>query len=159
MAQAMSQIALTARPIGDPPNGFSLNGFSVPCANGGSMVITLSSPVLQQGNSYRSSSRIEYRDCRNQSITINGDPYLETSSEHVFSGSGVIGDSTSTIRTTGGMRFEGGGTTGRVRLDCTMNMTIRVVNGSPQISSTATGTITVEQPLGSTPVVRPCGPS
>jgi hypothetical protein len=49
---------------------------------------------------------------------------------------------------------------GRVQFNCTTTTTISMSNGStPQFSMSASGTITFEQPLGSTPVVRPCGPA
>ena len=156
MRQAMSQVALVA-----PTSGGAPNTFTMACAGGGSMVITVGMPAPSQNNIYRSSSRTEFRDCRNQSVTLNGDPYLETSAEHSFpTPSGPGGDSISTLQTSGGIRIDNAGVLGRVRIDCTMIVTVRLVNGSsPQVSLTSSGTITFEQPLGSTPVVRPCGPS
>jgi hypothetical protein len=155
MAQAMSQTALAGRTIGDAPNTFT-----VPCAGGGSMVMTMN-PLPQQGNVFRSSSRIEFRDCKNQTVTINGDPYLDTSIELSFSSpaGGTSGDSVSTMRTTGGMRMNSNGVQGRVQFNCTTTVSISMVNGSShQVSVSSTGTTTFEQPLGSTPVVRACGP-
>ena len=156
MTQAMSQLAIVGRAGGDTPNTFTM-----PCPAGGSTVMTWNQLPLQQSNIYRSSSRIEFRDCKNQTGTVNGDPYLETSAEHSFpSPMGTGGDSVSTLRTTGGLRIDTGGTQGRVQLDCTMTVSVHSVTGStPQMSLTSTGTITIEQPLGSTPVVRPCGPA
>jgi hypothetical protein len=153
MAQAMSQLAVV-RPTGDPPT------LTMPCGGGGSIVITLGTLPPQQANVYRSSSRIEFRDCRNQTITLNGDPYLETSAEHAFpTPSGAGGDSVSTLRTTGGLRIDSSGVQGRVQFNCTMVVNVSSVNGSTQSSATWSGTTTFEQPLGSTPVVRPCGPA
>jgi hypothetical protein len=40
-----------------------------------------------------------------------------------------------------------------------MVVNVSSVNGSTQSSATWSGTTTFEQPLGSTPVVRPCGPA
>ena len=157
MSQAMSQMALLGRTAGDIPNTFT-----IPCQGGGSMVMTLSPLPPQPGNIFRSSSRIEFRDCRNQTTTINGDPYLDTSIELVFSAPGApgSGDSVSTMRTTGGLRMNSNGVQGRVQFNCTTTVTITLVNGSsPQVSVSATGTTTFEQPIGSTPVVRPCGPA
>jgi hypothetical protein len=156
MSQAMSQVAFAGR-----TTGITENTFTSPCAGGGSMVMTMN-PLPQQGNVFRSSSRIEFRDCTNQTVTINGDPYLETSIDLLFStpAGGTGGDSVSTMRTTGGVRIISNGVQGRVQFNCTTTVNISMANGSsPQISSSSSGTITFEQPLGSTPVVRPCGPS
>jgi hypothetical protein len=43
--------------------------------------------------------------------------------------------------------------------ECSRVLNLVMVNGSPQISASSSGTITFEQPVGSTPVARPCGPS
>lgn len=159
MSQAMRQLAIAAPTIGDGSVSVTM-----PCADGGSIVLTLSTLPPQQANVLRSSSRIEFRDCRNQGVALNGDPYLETSAEHSFPGlAGTGGDSISTLRTTGGIRMDSGGVQGRVQFNCTTTVNIHSVDGSrsspPQVSATSTGTTTFEQPLGSTPVVRPCGPS
>jgi hypothetical protein len=155
MTQAMSQVAIVAATSGDASNTLTM-----PCASGGSIVITLNPLPPQQKNLYRSSSRTEFRDCRNQTTTLNGDPYLETSAEHSFpTSSGAGGDSISTLRTTGGLRIDSGGVQGRVQFNCTMTVSVQSVNGSTQSSVTWSGTTTFEQPLGSTPVVRPCGPA
>jgi hypothetical protein len=157
MSQAMSQTALFGRTAGETPNTFTL-----PCAGGGSMVMTMSPLPQQPGNVFRSSSRIEFRDCKNQTVTINGDPYLDTSIDLSFSspGSGTSGDSVSTMRTTGGLRMNSNGVQGRVQFNCTTTVSISMVSGSsPQISVSSSGTTTFEQPLGSTPVTRPCGPA
>jgi len=155
MTQAMSQLAIVAPTSGDTPNTFTM-----PCAGGGSIVITLNPLPPQQKDLYRSSSRIEFRDCRNQTATLNGDPYLETSAEHSFPTlSGAGGDSISTLRTTGAVRIDSGGVQGRVQFNCTMTVSVHSVNGSPQTSMTSSGTTTFEQPLGSTPVSRSCGPA
>jgi len=157
MAQAMSQLAIVA-----PTSGDALNTLTMPCAGGGTIVLTMGTTLPpQQTNVYRSSSRVEFRDCKNQAVTINGDPYLETSAEHSFPGllSGPGGDSISTLRTTGGMRIDSGGVQGRVQFNCTMTVSVNTATRPPQVSMTSSGTITFEQPLGSTPVVRPCGPS
>lgn len=151
MAQAMSQIALVGRTTGTIPNTFTY-----PCAGGGSMIMTIS-PMPQDGSISRASSRIEFHDCRNQTVTINGDPYLDTSMEI---SSSTPGDSVATLRTTGGLRVNSNGVQGRVQFNCTTTVSITMANGSsPQVSVSSSGTTTFEQPLGSTPVVRPCGPA
>jgi len=155
MAQAMGQIAIIGPNAGDPPNTLTM-----PCASGGSIVIIIDPLPPQEKTVLRSSSRIEFRDCKNQTSTLNGDPYLQTSAEHSFpTPAGTGGDSISTLRTTGGLRFDNSGVQGRVQFNCTMTVNVRSVNGQTQSSATWTGTTTFEQPLGSTPVVRPCGPA
>ena len=155
MAQAMGQIAIIGPSAGDPPNTLTM-----PCASGGSIVIIIDPLPPQEKTVLRSSSRIEFRDCKNQTSTLNGDPYLQTSAEHSFpTPAGTGGDSISTLRTTGGLRFDNSGVQGRVQFNCTMTVNVRSVNGQTQSSATWTGTTTFEQPLGSTPVVRPCGPA
>ncbi len=156
VSQAMSQAALAGRTTVDT------NTITMPCSGGGSMVITLSPLPLGPAEGLRSSSRVEFRDCRNQTVTINGDPYLDSSIELSFStpGGALSGNSTSTIRTTGGLRIDSNGVMGRVQFNCTTTVNITLVNGSsPQVSVSSSGTTTFEQPLGSTPVTRPCGPS
>jgi hypothetical protein len=157
MTQAMSQVALAGRTMGDTPNTFT-----VACAGGGSMVLTLNPLPPQQTNVFRSSSRIEYHDCKNQAVTINGDPYLESSMEVSFSapGGGTDSDSISTMKTTGGLRISSDSGQGRVQFNCTTTVSIKTANGTaPQVSMSSSGTITFEQPIGSTPVARPCGPA
>ena len=157
MSQAMRQLAIVV-----PPGGGVPNTFTMPCPGGGSIVMTFTTTPLQERTGvFRSSSRVEYQDCRNNSVTLNGDPYLETSSEHSFPTiGGPTSESTSTHRTSGGMRIDIGGVRGRAQFDCTMTANVRMLNGAPpQVSVTSSGTITLEQPLGSTPVVRPCGPA
>lgn len=150
----MSQVALAGLSPGTAPTSFTIS-----CAGGGSIVITLDPFTPGPTNVFRSSSRAEYRDCKNQSVTINGDPYLESSAEHVFA-SGPGSDATSTMRTTGGLRMDANGVQGRVKFDCTMTSTFHLVPGSTTTSTpTWSGTMTIEQPIGSTPVVRPCGPA
>jgi hypothetical protein len=154
MTQAMSQLAIAA-----PTTGLTPNGVTMPCPGGGSIVLTFTTASQQQTNVYRSTSRTEFQNCTTQTVTLNGDPYLETSAEHSFSTSGPGGDSVSTMTTTGGLRMSSGGVTGRAQFNCTMIASVHVVNGTPQVSVSSSGTITFEQPLGSTPVTRPCGPA
>jgi hypothetical protein len=153
----MSQAALLGRTTGGTPNSLT-----APCSGGGSVVLTMNPLPQEQNNVFRSSSRIEFRDCRTQTVTINGDPYLDTSIELSYStpAGGPGGDSTSTMRTTGGLRINSSGVQGRVQFNCTTTVTISMANGAaPQVSVSSSGTTTFEQPLGSTPVVRPCGPA
>jgi hypothetical protein len=105
---------------------------------------------------------MEYSDCRSQSVTINGDPYLMMTGEHAFTPPAVSGGQpsmTATLRTSGGLRFDAGGTPGRAQYDCTQVLSMQFGgNGTPtQPSVTSTGTITWEQPLGTIRVL-PCGP-
>jgi hypothetical protein len=155
VSQAMGQLALVGPTIGDPPNTFTM-----PCANGGSIVTILDPLPPQEKTVFRYSSRTEFRDCRNAAGTINGDPYLQTTAEHSFpTPAGTGGDSISTLRSTGGLRFDMNGVQGRIQFNCTMTVNIGVANGVTQSSATWSGTTTFEQPLGTTPVTRPCGPA
>ena len=157
VSQAMSQAALAGRTA-----TVDANTITVPCSGGGSMVITISPLPQVPSDVFKSSSRLEFRDCRNQNVTMNGDPYLDLSMELSFStpGGALSGNSTSTIRTTGGVKINNNGVLGRAQFNCTTTVSITVVNGSsPQVSVSSTGTTTFEQPIGSTPVTRPCGPS
>ena len=86
---------------------------------------------------------------------------MDTAIEFSFSTppGGTGGDSVSTLRTTGGVRVDNG-VQGRVQFNCTTTVSISMANpSSPQVSVASSGTTTFEQPLGSTPVVRPCGPA
>jgi hypothetical protein len=133
------------------------------CPLGGSMTITstfvtggpLSSPGMI------TSTRIEFNGCRSQTVTTDGDPYVELSSEYVFGPSlpaTLPSSLTLTTRITGGTRFDAGTSQGRVRYDCALVMSRSVSEtGSPAVQITASGTIALEQPLG-TLTVRPCGP-
>jgi hypothetical protein len=110
------------------------------------------------------SSRMEFNDCQSQSVLIQGDPYLETTSEYAFdtvptSPTSALPNGSSTTRMTGGLRITSNGVQGRLRYDCSHVMTWQVLNGVPQFSTAASGTIVWEQPIGSEPRVRPCGPS
>lgn len=151
MTQAMTQIAINGRAPGDP--------FTSLCDGGGSIVMTMTPLPQPQPNVFGASIRIEYRDCTRQTITINGDPYLESTMQS--SGAlGTGGPSVMTMQTTGGLRITSNGVQARVQFNCSTISTITVTAGStPQVSISSSGTITLEQPLGSTPVVRPCGPA
>lgn len=155
MSQAVGQMALAG-----PVTGGTSNTITVPCPGGGSMVMTMNPGQL--GDVYRSSSRIEFRDCRNGSITMNGDPYLDSSMEGSFAslGGGTSGTSVLKMTTTGGMRMSSNGIQGRVGFNCTTTVTMTSTGAAqPQVSISSSGTMTFEQPLGSTPVTRPCGPA
>ena len=147
------------------PGGLS-NVLTRACPGGGSMTMTFT--ITTPGNTtppglpgtVTSSSRMEFSDCRSQTLTINGDPYLTMTGEHTF-GPLVDGVSsmTATNRTTGGLRFDAGGTQGRAQYDCTQTMSLQVgSNGTPATHTViSSGTITWEQPIG-TVMIRPCGP-
>jgi hypothetical protein len=142
------------------PDGLSRT-ITQPCPDGGSMTLTINvtMPAGQSGT-VSTSTRTELSDCRSQTVTMNGDPYLTMAAEHtlVRGADGAMSSMTSTMRMTGGLRFNTGATQGRARYDCTSLMSMQIVNGTPsQPSITASGTITWEQPLG-TVSVRPCGP-
>lgn len=106
-----------------------------------------------------SSSRMEFSNCRNQTVTINGDPAIMMDGTYTFASTGDTPSTmTAVTRMTGGLRFDAAGTAGRARYDCTMSMSMQFSDGTPMRPTiTATGTITWEQPLG-TVSVRSCGP-
>jgi hypothetical protein len=92
-------------------------------------------------------------------MIINGDPSLTIATEHVFTGGmgSALGNSMSTTRITGGLRFDSAATPGRVSYDCTQVVTLQRDNGTLQPTVSSSGTVTIEHPLGTT-TVRPCGP-
>ena len=156
MAQTMSQAVLAA-----PATGGASNTYTVPCDGGGSIVMTGGNTLPpQQPNVFGASLRIEFRDCTHKTVTINGnpftvtingDPYLDTTITNSFSTPGGV-DSVFTMQTTGGVRIDTNGVQGRVQFNCSMTS-----GSTPPESISFSGTTTIEQPLGSTPVVRPCG--
>jgi hypothetical protein len=154
LTQATSMVFSTA------PDGLS-RVMTQECPGGGSMTITVNvmTPAGPSGT-LTMSSRTEFNDCRSQTVTINGDPYLMMTGEHVFSrgADGAPTSMTATIRMTGGLRFDAGGTPGRAQFNCTQVMSAQIAsNGTlSQLSMTSSGTMTWEQPLG-TVTVRPCG--
>ena len=131
-----------------------------PCADGGSMSMTFTSTtggVLS--GTFRSSSRIEYIECRVQTVTINGDPAMLMDGAYTFGrdAGNALSSMTATTRMTGGLRFDTAGTPGRARYDCTLTISMQIDNGIPaQPTITSSGTMTWEQPLG-TVAVHPCG--
>ncbi len=106
------------------------------------------------------SSRIEFTDCRSQTVTINGDPAVMMDGTYTFATTtgNTPSSMTATTRMTGGLRFDTAGVPGRARYDCTLMMSMQIgSDGTPaQPTITSSGTITWEQPLG-TVTVRPCG--
>jgi hypothetical protein len=155
VAKAGSQLPLTREG----------NSITMACAGGGSIVTTFADSVVSASREQMiHSSRTEFRACKTGDVVMNGDPYLESTSEHRFpagSGGGTPPGTTttSTMRTAGGITFTEKGVTGRMQMNCTMHITIQMVGATPQSSVSSSGTITSEQPVGSTPVTRPCGPA
>ena len=134
---------------------------TVPCADGGSMSMTFTSTTgAAVSGALTSSSRLEFTECRTQTVTINGDPALLMDGTYTFATATGSASSTmtATTRMTGGLRFDAAGTPGRARYDCTMMMSMQIGSNGPVAQPTimSSGTITWEQPLG-TVVVRPCG--
>src|SRR5436190_7705349 len=64
MTQAMSRLALVGT------SGATPNTFTMPCPAGGSIVMTVDPLPAQQASVYHSSSRMEFRDCKNQAATL-----------------------------------------------------------------------------------------
>jgi hypothetical protein len=94
-------------------------------------------------------------------VTINGDPAILIDGTYTFERTtgGALSSMTGTMRMTGGLRFDAPGSSGRVRYDCTMVMSMQIgSDGIPmQPTITSSGTITWEQPPG-TVTVHSCGP-
>jgi hypothetical protein len=151
VAQAITQIGIT------PAYGGSIN---VPCPSGGSMTITpMSIGTPTPAGDFSFTSRTEFKDCRSGAVSMNGDPYLENAAS--FSGLSTA-TMTSTVNTTGGIRFDVNGQQGRVQYNCTQTMTIQgpITPGVlPPMTISYSGSITWEQPLGSAPVTRACSPT
>ena len=138
------------------------NAITMPCPDSGSMTLAFTAtPPAFGAQTFVSTSRTEFNDCRSQAVLIQGDPYLETTSEHTAPApsGGVLTSMTSTMKTTGGLRFTANGVQGRTQYNCQQVVTMQMVNGTLQFQMTSSGSITWEQPVGSTPIVRPCGPS
>lgn len=159
VAAAVNQAAMnTAMTVS--PDGRS-STVTIPCADGGSISVTMTFSPTSPGTSgpLTSSSRMEFGNCRNQTVTINGDPAIMMDGTYTFVTTGnTLSSMTALTRMTGGLRFDTAGTAGRARYDCTMTMSMQFSDGTPmQPTVTATGTITWEQPLG-TVSVRSCGP-
>src|SRR6185295_10945086 len=115
MAQSLSQVAVLA-----PTSGDVANSITFPCAGGGSIVTTFGGSLPRDpGTVLTTSSRSEFRDCKSGNTTINGDPYLESHNQHVFSDPSHGGAVTSTMSTSGGLRFDTNGVQGRVQFNCT----------------------------------------
>lgn len=157
VAAAVNQA--TARTITVSPDGLSRT-ITFPCADGGSTSVTATSTGTVTSATFSSSSRIEFTDCRSQTVTINGDPAIVMDGTYTFerSAGGAVSSLTATTRMTGGLRFDAGGTAGRARYDCTLTIAMQIgADGTPGPPSiTGSGTITWEQPLGRVSV-QSCG--
>ena len=122
------------------------------------MTFTPTAAVLS--GTFTSSWRIEYLECRVQTVTINGDPAMLMDGAYTFDRTtgNALSSMTATTRMTGGLRFDTAGTPGRARFDCTLKISMQIgSDGTPaQPTLTSSGTMTWEQPLG-TVAVHPCG--
>jgi hypothetical protein len=131
-----------------------------PCTDSGSMSTTVTSTGDITSSAFTSSSRIDFTECRSQAVTINGDPAILIDGSYTFetTAGGAVSSVTARTRMTGGVRFDAAGTSGRARYDCTMLLSMPVgSDGTPAPpTSTSSGTITWEQPLG-TVTVHSCG--
>ena len=87
------------------PDGLSR---TIPCADGGSMSTTIASAGAVLSGPLSTSSRIEFSECRKQTVTINGDLAILMDGTYTFgTGSGSVPTSmTSTTRMTGGLQFD-----------------------------------------------------
>jgi hypothetical protein len=102
---------------------------------------------------------MDFNNCAVGNRVTRGDPYILATFEDVYETPQTNAFSlTSTRRLTGGLRFESSdGTYGRASYDCSTVMTLQRQDGTVSVSTTSTGTITWEQPLG-TVTTSPCGP-
>jgi len=152
LSQATTQLAVVG---GAPSAGI----VTLACAGGGSMTITLGGTPPPSGNTFSLSSRTDFNNCRTDQVTINGDPFLQSASQYVISGSGTSGSAMTTTTMTGGLRFDSNGVQGRVQFNCTSVITVALTSTPSPASIAWSGTMTWEQPLGSTPVAKACGPA
>ena len=157
LAQALSQAAVFG------PGGTITNPMVMPCPDGGSITVTHSGPLPPDfGGKFVTTSKTEFNDCKTQNVIIRGDPWLQIAGEYVFGppGGGTPSSVSSTMSITGGLRSEANGVHGRAQYNCTMTFAVQYAgNGQPpQITTTATGTITWEQPLGTPVRTSACGP-
>jgi len=158
VAAAVSQAAMnTAMTVST--DGLSRT-ITLPCTDGGSMSMTFTTTTgTVPSGTFTSSSRMEFTECRVQTVTINGDPAIQMDGTYtvVTTSAGAPSSMTATTRMTGGLRFDAAGTPGRARYDCTMVISMQISNGTPgQPTITSSGTITWEQPLGKV-AVQSCG--
>lgn len=156
VASAVNQAAMNTATL--PPFALSRTTTSS-CADGGTMSITFDGGGGTSGP-FTSSSRLEFTDCRNQGVTMNGEPAILLDSTVTLTrptGTGPTSVSV-TSHMSGGVRFDAPGSTGRARYDCTMTLSVQVASdGTPSQQTFAySGTMTWEQPLG-TVTVRACG--
>jgi len=107
-----------------------------------------------------SSSRLEFADCRMQTVTMNGDPAILMDGVYTFGAATPTGSRSisATTHMTGGVRFDTPSGAGRAKYDCTMSISMQIGSDgtTSQPSVTSSGTITWEQPLG-TVSVHACG--
>jgi hypothetical protein len=156
-----SAAAVASTVGGDPASGQTIT-MTLPCQNGGSIVSTSTRPPLVVQDFTitfpPTTTRVELNDCRNGDVVMHGDPYLLTTSEYGLPASPSVGSwPTMTMKMTGAIRFESGGSQGRAQYDCTRVMTLQSDGGTPVFTTTSTGTIVWEQPIGAAPVTRSCG--
>jgi hypothetical protein len=159
VSQAFSQSALVAAgPIGTSP--FTT---TYACAAGGTITSTMSVPSPPgPSGSLTMSSRLEFNACQTANATLQGDPYIDTSSEYsTIPGANGAMTISMTSQMTGGVRFTSNGVQGRAQYACAIVTTMQFASagsGTPQITTASSGSITWEQPLGATPTSRSCGP-
>jgi len=155
----MNMAALNTAAITASPDGLSRT-ITSPCAGGGSTSVTFSGSGPSASGLFTTSSRMDFTDCRSQTVTINGDPaILMDGTYSITPGAGTAPSSLSaTTHMTGGLRFDAPGTSGRSRYDCTLTYSLQIGSDGAitQPTFTYAGTVTWEQPLG-TVTVHACG--
>lgn len=152
VAQAIAQLGAA------PASGLST--ITIPCSGGGSVTMTpMSTGTPGPSGDFTTTSRMQFNNCVSGGVTMNGDPYLDSALSLSGTASATM---TLTVTTTGAVRFDVNGQQGRMLDNCTTTMTIQgpITPGVlPPMTVSYSGTITWEQPLGSTPVTHACGPA
>jgi hypothetical protein len=154
VSQAAMNTAVTVSPDG------SSRTITSPCADGGSMSVIQTSAGAATSGTFTTSSRLEFTECRVQTVTMNGEPAILLDGTYTIerTTSGALSSVSGTTRMTGGLRFDAGSSSGRARYDCTMRISMQIgSDGTPMPPTfTSSGTYTWEQPLG-TVTVHSCG--
>jgi len=118
------------------------------CPNGGEILTIVSAVPFPKTDTM--TSRTEFNGCRTANATLRGDPYLTTAADFTSSQlSSTLYFVTITIQVTGALLIETDRGVARASYSCT------AVKGP---STTSTGAITWEFPIGTPVRSTPCGP-
>jgi hypothetical protein len=144
------------------PSGLLASTNTFECPEGGSVTTTFNvTPPSTPAGAVSLSSRLTFNACQTGSVTLQGDPYIDDSGQYTsVSNSDGSADLSITQQMTGGVSFTSSTVQGRAQYHCATVITMHYTPGAtgvPSMTTTSSGSITWEQPLGSTPVTRPCG--